>query len=445
MANSRRQRKVSSKGRAIRTTLAIGSGLSLAAAGGGLAGASPGTSHSTASSATTTESTVGTSTGQASTGDPLAEFQTQLFQEFPTNYAGMFENPDETYSVVVVGTDPALESKAQSLFDQIPSQFGVAVPAAKLKLTFVSASHTLSSLYSIKDQAVAKMLSPAAGGGSSGIISVGLDEEHNQVVVTTDGSTTGQSAAAALSTAYGATIHIETTSVPLTFKTGRESDTPPWNSGDQIVSEISSTPPRYATCTLGFGVHNRSTGQVYSLTAGHCGSRPWYNTTHYSPSKNTSDKVGSTSNISFPTAGGTGMDTQLIADSSSILMWQGPVGGAYRTTITGAANPMMGSSVCNEGSNGGEQCGTVTITNTTALFAFPTRSGTYKITNLFKDSAASAGGDSGGPILYPSSFGPLAGGAIEGGTTYGEQIDTILYVWSVALGGSFVVNSSLTP
>jgi hypothetical protein len=429
----------------IRTTLAVGTGISLASAGGGLAGASTANSHATPLSAKTTSTsganTVATATIQQ-TDDPLAKFQLQLLQDFPSSYGGFYQNPDGTYSVVVVGTDPALEASAQALFNQIPSQFGVTVPAATLKLTFASGSRTLTALYSIQDQAVAKMQSPIASGEASGIKSVGINEQTNQVVVVNDGSAAGVSATTTLSALYGSAIFVKTTTKQSTvLKTARESDGSPWKSGDQIVGYAYT---KKVGCTLGFGVHDKTTGQEYSITAGHCGNSTWFNTTYKVSTKNTSTKIGATSILAFPGPGTTGIDTQLVADSSTTHMWRGPLGGAYLIEISGYANPVTGATVCNEGSFGGESCGKVYTVTTTRCGDLNGEEAC--VNHLFLVVASSTGGDSGGPMMYPTIFGPLAGGQIEGlGTTYGEEIDAILFVDTVALGGSIVVSSATTP
>jgi len=245
--------------------------------------------------------------------------------------------------------------------------------------------------------------------------------------------------AATYTSTYGSVIQTKVGPVP-SAASGRTGDIAPWYSGDQIVS--TGTPYEY--CTLGFGVHNTFTGQHFSLTAGHCGSRTWYNTSHSTPKRNTSTLVGSTYSGSL--AGpGSGLDVQLIKDNSSYLMWKGALGATTPIDINGYSNPFAGASVCLEGSVSGERCGTVEATTATSNVTTHGHPGI--VYDLFTTNVAPISGDSGGPVLFSTIYGSLAGGDIEsysGTTGFSEEIDAVLYVESVKQGAEVTVNTNST-
>ena len=374
----------------VRRTLLVGSGASIMVLGVAGTGATAIVAGATAStSSPVTQPHAGgalQAVAAGETGDPLAEFQAELLQQFPTNFGGFYQNPDRTYSVVMVGTNPTFEQMAQQLFNEVPAKFGVSVPAATLKLTFVDGARTLASLYAVQDQVKAFITSEMQSGSALSIIGVGIDQQRGQVVISALSTPAGTSASATMAEQYGSAVRTQMmTSIPTT-EAGRTDDAPPWKAGDQIMNLAETT-----GCTLGFGVHNTSTGQRFSLTAGHCGTNLWYNTNFTFPTKNTSNKVGSTyaGSLSIPANGGKGLDLQLIADSSSPFMWNGPIGTTTRLTISGYANPVDGATVCTEGSFTGKHCGTVSRAGGTIVV---TDSGKrYTVEDTFTTEASSTG------------------------------------------------------
>jgi streptogrisin B len=373
--------------------------------------------------------------------DPFGEFQAALLEQYPASYGGFFQGPDGTFSVVVVGTDPSLEATARQLFDDLPTEFGVSTPASDLTLTFVPGPRTLATLHAIQDQINASITSAAAAaapGTSPGVYGTGIDQATDQVVVFSDGTDAAAVTTAAYVSAYGSAVQIKNGPTP-SATAGRTGDIAPWYSGDQIVS---TGTPDFTYCTLGFGVHNTSNGQHFSLTAGHCGSKTWYNTSHSTPKRNTSTLVGSTyaGSLAGP---GSGLDVQLVKDASSDVMWKGALGATTPTTITGYSNPFAGASVCLEGSISGERCGTVEATTVSSVISGEGYSGI--VSDLFTTNVAPIPGDSGGPVLFPSVYGALAGGDIDaysGNTGFSEEIDAVLYVESVKQGAQVTVNTS---
>jgi hypothetical protein len=364
----------------------------------------------------------------------LGEFQAKMVAQYPASYGGLFENSDGTFTVVEVGSDPTFESTAQSLFNQLPAQYGATVSSDKLQLQFQLGSRSLNDLYLIKNQ-IANLETATAqpSGAPLGAYGTALDIRNSQVVVTADTASPANITPSQLASRFGSAARIEVEPAPQLQD--RIDDTPPWNSGDEIITGTGSSE---VGCTLGWGVHNTSNGNHFSLSAGHCGKHTWYNTRLFDPVENSSTEVGSTIKASTQ-----GLDTQLIPDSSSILMWAGPTGQGTRVTITGYSNPAQGSYVCREGAFAGEQCGTVAAVDQSFTI------GGENLQNLIvTNGLPGTGGDSGGPLLFPSIFGPLAGGTIVGvqnGNGVYEEIEALLYVWSNYEGAAVVVNTNSSP
>jgi hypothetical protein len=374
-------------------------------------------------------------------GDPIGQFQAKMIQQFPNSYGGLFQNPDGSFSVTEVGSDSNFQVTAQSLFNQTPSGFGASVSATKLLLTFAQVPRTLIQLYGIKDKVNPIVTAGVPSGNPSSVVGAygsALDARANQVVISSTVPNPTNIDYSSLSNIYGPAIRVDV--APFPVRQDRAHDAPPWFAGDQIVGTVSLT-----GCTLGFGVHNIATGKHYNLSAGHCSYQNWYNTDHNSPSFPPSQFVGTTYWAVSPETG-QNVDTQIIPSASSHVAWQGAIGGAYPTSITGDADPMVGSYVCREGSYAGEQCAYVTLTDQ----------------NVYGDAATDVAGsvfqvmrgqpgDSGGPVIWNTIFGPLAADTIWGGdfapgvNGYFEEIQVDLYLWSAFFGASVIINSVLTP
>jgi hypothetical protein len=388
---------------------------------------------------------------------PLDKFYYGLLAEFPNSFGGETVNSNGSYNVLEVDSNPTFESTAQSEFDALPAQFGVAVAPSLLILTFKPVTNTLQSLYAnrqkISDSMVAGHLNPGVNG-------VGIDEGANRILVESFVQPAGakanpvpspspvNSTQASLVSEYGPSILEFSTVDPPHTTANRYADLPPWNGGDQIVS-----PADY--CTTGPGIHNASSGVHAILTAGHCAYEAgvytnYFNTVYYAPNFTLGDDVGIESSwvVGGTTVGSANLDFGNIVapGGSSDITW---TGSATRTYITGWFKPASGNEVCEEGSVGGEQCNNIGGTD---LTIGPLQMGNTieYVKNMIQVDNGLAGGDSGGTTWCPTIFGPLVVGINTGADNSGpiswqEEIEPILYVDSLYYGASVVVNTVSSP
>lgn len=367
-------------------------------------------------------------------GDPIAEFEAKMIQKYSSQFGGLFINPNGSFSVVEVGNDPTFQKTAQTLFDQTPAEFGVTVAASMLQLHFSHGTHSLVDLYAIKDKINSAIRSAASGSSMAtrnGIFGTGLDPRSGQVVLNSNVSNPTNVNLASIDGKYGSLVRLHIS--PDATKQSRSVDQAPWKGGDVINSAT-------AQCTLGWGVHVTTTGAHFNLTAGHCGLGNWYQGASY--------LGNSTIGVSPTTC--CSLDTELIPDWSSNQIWQGAFGtNPYLTTITGYANDQVGSYVCREGSSALEECGYITEIDQTGVPQGLSDWQNNDIAGSPSNPMNGINGDSGGPVVWDTIYGPLAAGTIVGGdsgyTGYFEEIDADLYVYSALFGASVVVNTSSAP
>ena len=166
-------------------------------------------------------------------------------------------------------------------------------------------------------------------------------------------------------------------------RTSRLSDTPKgghWG-GARITSALKN-------CSAGFSVVRRSNGQRGSVTAGHCGGpgTVWKSGTNY---------YGTTSiRTNYPD-----YDQSLVTGSSyGAKIWtDGPGDAANTRTVTGGADPGVGTVVCQSGSFSTSLCG-ITVRSTSAKYCDTEGCTTYVIRATRGGAIAIIGGDSGGPV-----------------------------------------------
>ena len=270
------------------------------------------------------------------------------------------------------------------------------------------------------------------------------------MVLNDTGSAAASAEVAALETQYGAPLFsVEVGPQPTALDATRYADVSPWNAGDQI--EYTNTFGGHDFCTSGFGLHDASTGTTYTLTDGHCSqngvpTQQWWNTNHANPQFTNSDKFGSTISGTQQVSGA---DEELInpIGGSSCITWgktSTDPNNVTRYYITGYDNPPMNASILEEGSISFEQSGKVTVydTHTTYNTIFY---GSITVDGVDEANITGSGGDSGGPVVYPSIYGPLAGGAIlsgQGSNTWFQLIDVPIYVYSAHFGHTITVNTS---
>jgi hypothetical protein len=217
---------------------------------------------------------------------------------------------------------------------------------------------------------------------------------------------------------------------------GRFADSAPWNGGDALAFALFGS--AHLRCTSGPGAHNAS-GARFLLSAGHCGSLTYFNTSFGNPLLN--NPVGSTSASIF--ADGY-PDVQIISTNSSRFFWEGPGNGVRRTTQAGV-DPIVGYSVCGQGMTtaawGGTNCGVITQVNRSDTPVIDASSGVTHVAGAFIwDGSASLNGDSGGYISLSTIYGYGAVGTItssnpNGSPPYsvGTPIAFHNFIWGLAL------------
>jgi hypothetical protein len=189
----------------------------------------------------------------------------------------------------------------------------------------------------------------------------------------------------------------------------RYNDTPPWNGGD-FISDGN------ADCTSGIPVHNPG-GAYYMLDASHCYSlgENIYNESAHIP-LGTGNYMGFVSNV----AGGYGgIDAELIAMSSSDLLYTGWTLNPARSAISGYTGSPAGEQVCDDGAFEGEYCGMVVSSGGCA--GFPNGDVFCHLLGATGTNSNDVGeGDSGGPVFTFSGSSLLVVGTITGG--YGPEV-----------------------
>lgn len=119
----------------------------------------------------------------------------------------------------------------------------------------------------------------------------------------------------------------------------------------------------------------------------------------------------------------------------------------------GGATPPGGGYVCEEGAFGGERCGSVQATDISppALVSEPlVPSGREycKYMDEINTGNGDIGGDSGATEWETSIFGNLVTGtnvSASSTSVFGEDIQALLYVYSVYYGSALVVNTPSNP
>ncbi len=419
----------------------------------------------------------------ASSQDEIGAWTSGLTKNFPKDFGGVTTEPNGTFVVLETHHDTSLETFSQTTFDSLP--INSEVPVRLTTLSFRSVANSLASLYRIQRDIWTSPNFSLIGG-------IGINDSASKVVVIVPSMQVATKLEPVLATHYGSTniaIAIISNfqldqSVAAASNATRYADYAPWNGGDQIVGENVFG---VGGCTTGFGFKN-SSGNFIS-TDGHCNANvvcvlygcgvdgfstneTWYNINGSNetqvpaipPSCETTCTVGSTDADYLSTGY---LDNQLIPTSSSCIVWgdqSTEPGRSQWIFVTGVVNAWSGAQVLQEGSYSFQQSGDVLATDIATRAPFPT------LVGMMLTSAKAIHGDSGGPVILPSIYGPLATGTIEanandtslpptevqilglnykGPATLDTQIDTILY-WeslvSQSVGsGLLKVNTAVAP
>ncbi|MBT8163482.1 S1 family peptidase [Arthrobacter sp. GN70] len=204
-------------------------------------------------------------------------------------------------------------------------------------------------------------------------------------------------------------------------------DSEPYYGGDRIVSTQVENGINYVVqCTVSAPYVNSST--VYMMSAGHCGPTGTAWNQGYFDGSNIyiSGSMGTASSVQW---GNNRIDGALLTGASyAPYIWTD--GANYVSAhVTGAAtvvpkgvNP--GTGVCTDGSFTGYACGgTVSFTNACANIS--EGSVVYYVCGLdIADSATPIvqSGDSGGPVVVPTSGGVLMAGTISAQSNGGKEV-----------------------
>jgi hypothetical protein len=366
-------------------------------------------------------------------GDRLSELQGSLMSKYPNSFGGIYVNKLGEFVVATAGPSTAsLRQSAAAGFTSAARMFGAADgPVLPIHVSFVNTGMSLRRLYDLK---AAILDNPALR--SDGVDGAGLDIEHGRLVV----MSRTRAGATAVRADYGPVVKVLVDSGTELYA-DRYNDSAPFNSGDQIVTPSDGE----TTCTSGFGMEDTATGATYLLTAGHCGSATWYNTRTDNPVYNSSTIVGTTVRGSVVTSV---IDAQLIATNASCISWGGAStrgSNSQRIYVTGYFDPPQGAEIETEGSVSTQETGTVAYYDTSIS------TGGENLQDLDLITPMGIFGDSGGPMIYPTEYGPLAGGTIVGWYESGDNgweviqlIDSEIYTYSAFLGAPVVPITSST-
>ncbi|MFJ2263741.1 S1 family peptidase [Streptomyces sp. NPDC087844] len=176
-------------------------------------------------------------------------------------------------------------------------------------------------------------------------------------------------------------------------------------------------------CTVGFNARSGST--PYAFVSGRCaqGATTWYADAALTVS------VGVTAGVSFP-----GNDYASVRYTNTAVSYPGEVSlgaGAGTRDITGAANPVVGQSLCHVGRVGGYRCGTVQAVNVTVNY------GGGVVSGLFRSTICAEPGDTGGPAFSGgTALGVIVGSSGNcgsGGVTYYQPVVEWLSAYGLSI------------
>jgi hypothetical protein len=347
-----------------------------------------------------------------------------LRERYPSTFAGLVNNGDDSITIYETRATSALHQWVTQQFADAAADNDVD-PALIPRVTYRTAGRSLNALFTLKDTIMgARGLLQTRG---VGLQTVGVQDGANKLLVGV--STPVATAQVVLEQLFGKGA-LRAIPWRLTNESDRYNDSPPWNGGDQIVTEGNPV----GACTTGFGVHNDNTGAHYVTTAGHCGSHTWWNTWAGFPIRTSSTLVGSTTGTVWQgTYFGYDVDTQKILTSSNNAIWTDP---AIRRYISAPLDVAQGDPTCIEGSFSGTECGTIYATD------FGNGGSQYLVdlnggTTLF--------GDSGAPSWRTSPFGPLAQGTHVGTLSGPDNLKVELNIYGVLFFNGVELNTPWEP
>jgi len=350
----------------------------------------------------------------------------ELRARYKTTFAGLVNNGDDSITIWTTRDDPPLRAWVDQRFREAAEREDVdpeLIPEVTWRTTLVGGL-SLDSLFGLKDTIMGALglLKPLG----VNVESIGIQDGTNKLIV---GVSTGiPLATQVLERLFSAVRgHLQVIPWKLTLEADRWNDSPPWNGGDQLVTEGSNP----GACTSGFGVHDDN--DHYVTTAGHCNTHFWWNTWIGFPIRNGTTLVGATTgSVWNGVYFGYRVDTQKILTSdSSNIVW---TGSSTRKYISAPLDVAQGDPTCIEGSINLTRCGEIWATD----FG---EGGTEYLVDV--EGATTSFGDSGAPSWRNSPFGPLAQGTHVGSLSNGLKVE--LNIYAVMFFNGVQLNTPFDP
>jgi hypothetical protein len=348
-----------------------------------------------------------------------------LRAQYSSTFAGLVNNGNDSITIWETRTNQAMHDYVHQRFVNAAAEAGRPpdqIPAVTYRALGLGGL-ALNALFGLKDTIMGALGTLKPLGIT--IESIGVQDSNNRIVI---GVSTSIPLAQRLLEQLFGRGHILVIEWKLTNEADRYNDSPPWNGGDQIVSEGNQA----TSCTTGFGMHDGD-GNHFVTTAGHCNTHFWWNTWSGFPVRNNSTLLGVTSgSVWNGVYFGYRVDTQkIVTNGSSNIVW---TGSATRKYISAPLDVAQGDPTCIEGSFSSTRCGTIFATD----FG---EGGTEYLVDL--DSGGTVLGDSGAPSWRNSPFGPLAQGTHVGSLSNGLRVE--LNVYAVMFFNGLKLNTPFDP
>jgi hypothetical protein len=359
-----------------------------------------------------------------------------LRQTQPDTFGGLYGAGDGSLIITATPGNAATVTGARAAFDA--KQTGVNARTAPAMHRVAEVANTMRRLESLESAAL------SAFDTKSAVTMIVVDDRTNSLRIGLDNDTPDTRAAVlkALSASKTEVTFQKQEVVPPVVD--RFTDVSPFNAGDRIWNENS-----LGGCSSGFGVHSASSNTDFLLTAAHCsiiaGQQDFFWNGPSSNPRRTA--MGFSQNVSF---GSNGWDTQLIRTEASTISWTAT---NTRSTITNTYVPVVfdQNKVINEGATSVPwQSGLMGIGMSNGCINVGPYNvwGTVRICHLWRADATGSGcavkgGDSGGPIVSYSGFGPLAiGQTVAGGcgSVYFHAVGDIIAKNPHGISGGLHIN-----
>jgi hypothetical protein len=348
----------------------------------------------------------------------------ELREKYKDTFAGLVNDGEDSITIYQTRTDDDMRDHVRERFEDAGRRSGdeSLVPEVTYRTTLLGGL-SLDSLFGLKDTIMAAtgLLKPLG----VNVETIGVQDSTNKLII---GVSSAIPLAQRLLEQLFGRGHLLVIPWKLTEEADRWNDSPPWNGGDQLVTE-GSIP---GACTSGFGVHDGS-GNHYVTTAGHCGTHFWWNTNVGFPIRNSSTLVGVTSgSVWNGTYFGYDVDTQkILTNGSSNIVWTGT---STRRYISAPLDVAQGDPTCIEGSFSLTKCGTIWATDFGG-------GGTQYLVHV--GGATTFFGDSGAPSWRNSPFGPLAQGTHVGSLSNNLKVE--LNIYAVMFFNGVQLNTPFDP